>query len=573
VTQSGQLLLLLAVHLVLTALPGVAAVLLAAPRGISSESVLLAIGLTASGLVATLAFWAFYADPLVGESFAYLIVFGSVLLVGWSLRRGGLDGALLRRLATPFALWALGSAFLVLLGFLHGGMADPSATSSIRFSHPLPADNLLPRHFADWFFEYGHRGTPPPMGDWLSSDRPPLQIGYVLSQRPFGWDDTGLRYQVLGVVLQQLWIVGLWALLLAARVGRITRALVIITVLVGDIAIVNGFFVWPKMLPAAMLLAAAALVATPLWADLRRSVWGAALVGALLALAMLGHGASLFGVIPLLLVAAYRGFPGWRWVGVGLMVGLALMAPWSAYQRYGDPPGDRLTKWMLGGVEAIDDRSTTAAILDSYGEVGLGGALANKAQNFGTMAGTELNVMPEIVDAFGYAASGELDQAVRHLRSPRFFSLAPLLGLFLVVPFVMLAFRGRGRKHSDDWQFALICLALAGLGVLSWGLLLFGPPAARTTIHVGSLALPILALCGAVAGLRATFPRFAIALVCANAIATLTLYVPALDPPTGSSYSALAAVLAAVSLTAFVTVALRAGGHSHSLLPFGSRDR
>ena len=84
-------------------------------------------------------------------------------------------------------------------------------------------------------------------------------------QHPFGWDASQLDYQVLGVVLQQLWIVGLWALLVAARVGRVTRALAMVAVLVSDLAIVNGFFVWPKLLPAAMLLAAAALVMTPLW--------------------------------------------------------------------------------------------------------------------------------------------------------------------------------------------------------------------------------------------------------------------------------------------------------------------
>ena len=78
-----------------------------------------------------------------------------------------------------------------------------------------------------------------------SSDRPPLQIGYVLFVRTFGWDLTSLRYQVLGVVLQQLWIVGLWALLVAARVGRVTRALAMLTVLVSDIAIVNGFMCAP----------------------------------------------------------------------------------------------------------------------------------------------------------------------------------------------------------------------------------------------------------------------------------------------------------------------------------------
>ena len=112
---------------------------------------------------------------------------------------------------------------------------------------------------------------------------------------------------MLGVVLQQLWIVGLWALLRGGEgrpghpgSGRWSRCLV------SDLAIVNGFFVWPKLLPAAMLLAAAALVVTPLWSQLRRNLWAAALIATLCALAMLGHGASVFGIIPL---AARRRLP------------------------------------------------------------------------------------------------------------------------------------------------------------------------------------------------------------------------------------------------------------------------
>ena len=46
----GQLLWILAVHLVLTGLPGVAAVLFAARRGVGSVPVLLAIALAASGV-------------------------------------------------------------------------------------------------------------------------------------------------------------------------------------------------------------------------------------------------------------------------------------------------------------------------------------------------------------------------------------------------------------------------------------------------------------------------------------------------------------------------------------------
>jgi len=91
------------------------------------------------------------------------------------------------------------------LGFLHGGTGEPLQMAATRFSIQLPPDNVMPGYFADWFFQHGHQGTTPLFpGEWLSSDRPPLQIGYVLSQRGYGWDTNGLHTQVLGVVLQQL---------------------------------------------------------------------------------------------------------------------------------------------------------------------------------------------------------------------------------------------------------------------------------------------------------------------------------------------------------------------------------
>jgi hypothetical protein len=314
--DSSDTLLLLAKHLILTGLPLAAAILFAARKGVRQVPVLLVIGLAASGVVGILGFWSYYGNRVLGESFSYFVLIGSVALAGWSLYGGHLDRSLLRRLATPLVLWALGSAFLLFLGFVHGGAGEPLVTAMTRFSHPLPGDNYLPLFFAEWFFHHGHHGVPPDYASFLASDRPPLQIGYALAQRPFGWDASQLDYQVLGVMLQQLWIVGLWALLVAARVGRVTRALAMVAVLVSDLAIVNGFFVWPKLLPAAMLLAAAALVMTPLWSQLRSNLWAAALVATLCALAMLGHGSSVFGVIPLALVAAYRGLPSWRWIGV-----------------------------------------------------------------------------------------------------------------------------------------------------------------------------------------------------------------------------------------------------------------
>lgn len=549
--MQGELLLLLAVHLALTGLPGVAATLLAARRGVTQVPVLLAIGLAATGVVALLAFWSYYASHEAGETFAYFAELGSVLLIVWSLWGGHIDRALLSRLATPLALWVLGSGFLVFLGFVHGGTDSAIGMSSTRFSGLLPADNFIPLFFSDWFFSHGHTGTPPVLtGEWLASDRPPLQMGFVLLQRTFGWDQGGLNYQLLGVVLQQLWIVGLWAFLLAARVGRVTRAMAMLTLLVSDVAIVNGFFVWPKMLPVAMLLAAAALVATPLWPRVRRSLWGAALLAALLALALMAHGASVFGVIPLILIAAVRGLPRWRWVGVGLLVGVALLAPWSAYQSYGDPPGNRLTKWFLGGASEVDNRGTGEAIIDDYREAGFGGAIDNKADNFAAMAGGG-QMAKNVDEAVNAAESGDLENVVRQIRSVFFFYLLPSLGLLLVGPLAMAVGYRRKVVNPAEWSFALTCLVLLAVGAVCWGLLMFGGSAASTVIHQGTYLLPVLGLCGAVVGLRAVFPRFALWFLGFNALLMLAIYVPAFEPPPGSAYSFLTALLAALSLLGF----------------------
>jgi hypothetical protein len=545
----------LVLHLALIALPAVALTLLAARAGIRSVPVLLAIALAASGAVGFLGFWAYYADRVLGETFSYLVLIGSPLLAFFALWGGKIERSLLGQLVVPLALWCLGSAFLVFFGFLHGGDQDALKMASHRFSHQLPSDNAIPYFFSEWFFNHGN-ATPVPIfpGEWLSSDRPPLQTGYALYQRPFAWgDEPKLHYQLLAVALQQLWIVGLWALLLAARLNRLTRSLLMVSVLVSGLAIVNGFFVWPKLLPAAMLLAAAALVLTPAWEEVRRSYWGAALIGALFALAMLGHGSSAFGIIPLAVVIAYRSRLSLRWIGVLVAIAIALFIPWSAYQKYADPPGNRVLKWTLAGVSEIDDRGVTEAILDSYGEAGLGGTIHNKAENFVTMAGGG----PAVDSVENALDTGSIGEVVASIRVVDFFYLLPGLGLLWLGPLAMIFGWRRGRTSRPEWIFACTCFAVVAGGAIVWGLILFGNESERAVLHLGSYLLPILAICGAVAGLRAVLPRFAIYYAALNAVLLLALYVPSFTPTPGTSFSPLAALFAAASLGGFLALALR----------------
>jgi hypothetical protein len=521
-------------------------------RGLTRVPLLVVIALLASGLVGFLGFWFAYAGVTIGETFAFFVFFGSLLLGGWSIWKGALDRAVLARLAEPLGLWILGSAFLVFLGFLHGGTNLPLSMATTRFSHPLPSDPEIPKYFIDWFAVHAHHGTVPIFpGEWMFSDRPPLQVGFGLYQHPFHSDLSGLDYEVMGVVLQQLWIVGLWALLDAVGMNRRLRGLTMIAVLVSGLAIVNGFFVWPKLLPAAFLLAAAALVLTPLWADIRRSYWGAALVVTLCGLAMMGHGSSVFGIIPLALVAAWRGLPSWRWIGVAILVGIAVMAPWSAYQKWGDPPGDRLTKWTLAGDPGGDELTTGEAIRKAYSEAGVSGTIDNKWENFKEMLG-----IGQGWETAKAAFEGNLENGIRDLRILNFFYLLPSFTLLLLAPIAMLLFRRRRNRAGPEWGFALSSFVVLVIGAVLWGLIVFGTPIDITVLHIFSYALPIIAMAGAIAGLYSVLPRFAYWWVSLYAALSLILYVPALDPLEGTSYSPLAAILAALAIVAYALVAL-----------------
>lgn len=557
-----KLLAVLALHLALTGLPIVAAMLAGAALGMRRVPLLIVFGLAASGLVAILAFWAFYASALLGRSFTYLVPLGSLLLIAVCLRGGRVQRGLLRELATPLGLWALGSAFLLFFGFLHGGTGDPLGMASTRFSSQLPSDNLMPGWFADYFYVFSHHGTPTPFpGEWFSSDRPPLQVGYLLSEHSFGWDHTGLRTQTIGVLVQQLWIIGLWALLLAAGVGRRARGLTMAAVLVSDLVIVNGFFVWPKLLPVAFLLAAGALLLAPGWAELRRDWRGGALVGGLVSLALLAHGASVFGLVPLVVFAVAAGLPDRRWVGAALAASAVLLLPWAGYQHFVEPPGNRLTKWMLGNVQSIDDRGTLETIADSYREAGVSGTLENKWRNVETMAGGTPG-WDRVEHAADDLGSGDWDGAIVEVRWLFFFCLFPSLGLLLLAPVAMVVARLRGHPGGREWRLSLLCWAAVLAGCVVWGLLMFGGPESNASIHVGSLLIPLLALAACVLGLYAVLPRFALWWAGLSIVSTLALYAPALTPPVGSAYSFWVAVLAAAALAGFVALAFRGAAAS-----------
>jgi hypothetical protein len=547
--ETGQLLAGFLGHAALIGLPGIAAVLLAARCDVKRVPILIAIGLVASGVTSYIAFWAYYADEAVGTTWDFLLAAGSVLAIAWCWRAGRIERELLRKLRTPLLLWIFGSAFVLFLGFLHGGIDNPITTAAYRFSGELPSDNDIPRYFAEWFAHGGHATPPRYPGEWLTSDRPPLQIGYVLAQRGFFNTPQGLHYQILCVIENALWIPALWAVLVAVRLRPLTRSVAMAAAMVSDVAILHGFYVWPKLIAAAFLLAAVAIVFSPDWKRDRHDARIAFLVGALLALAMLSHGSAIFGVIPLVILAAFRGLPSWRWLGAAVVGGLLLMIPWTAYQHYAVPPGNRLLKWQLAGEIELTPEGTREAIEKAYSREGFDGIVELKEENFEEMIG-----WPKTEQEFEYAVdqleAGKPGLAMAAVRWDRFYCLLPFLGFLLIGPIAMIvAWLRKMPRERDEWRFSLLCFGFVVVACIFWGLILFGTPEARTTLHVGSLAVPLLGLVACLVGMRAVFPRAAIALAGFNILFVLALYTPSLTPfEADTSYSALNAVLALAGL-------------------------
>jgi hypothetical protein len=518
-----------------------------------SQVLLIIVGLVASGAAAMLVFWGFYASPEVGKTLAFLIEIGAAAAMV-SLWFGGKGRAEMRELVTPLALWALASFFVVHLGFLHGWGGEAMTLAGGRFSHGLPNDNVLPETFSDWYWVNGHHGTPPEVSTWLASDRPPLQIGYILQVRPFGWDHTSMHYEMLGVALQQLWVFGAWALLRATGLSRRARGLAMIAAAVSDIAIVHGFYVWPKLIAAAFVLAAAAMVLSPEWKRWARDPRAAVLFAALFALGMLSHGSSAFLLIPLLVLACLRALPDWRWIGVAVASAFIFYAPWQAYQHWGDPPGNRLVKWQLGGVAEITDKGVLPTIVDGYREEGVGGTLHNKWENVEAIVGIgEIRAITEEMQ--GPESTEDLPRTVEDLRWVRFLALLPCIGLLLLGPLAMAvrAVRERAGPRPPEWGFAISGGLLALAAAVFWLLVMFGNSNSVAILHQGSLAVPVLAICACVAAAYAAWAPFAIGLVAVNAAFVLALYAPSIKPPEGTSYSAIA-------VAAFCWTAWRAPG-------------
>jgi hypothetical protein len=487
----------------------------------------------------SIVFWAFYLFNSAGKYVGLaLVVLEIGVVAALAVHHGLATFRPIARLATPAAMTLVFTLFILSYGFIHGGTKMPSDAASSRFIAGLPVDNAIPLILAK-AVESDVRPLPDPLYvNWSASDRPPLQTGIYLSViSVVGHKNSALLYSVVSSVLQSLWVIGIWAFFAAARIVRALAALITGAVLLSGFTLLNALYVWPKLLSAAYLLIVAAVFLTSNGRELLKQRGCATVLGLTTGGALLAHtGAGIALIALAFTVLIRREAPSWQLILPAVLVAAAVVAPWTAYQKIIDPPGDKLLKLQVAGIPNIETkRSLSDEIIDHYRRIGTGQTVRNKLNNVAEPFRGVDNVardgwrIAEGNAGIDGITRSERDAAIVDLRVNQFFRLVPALGLIALGPmlFVLvlvahkLGVLRRGPtldNPGDEWSLVLF-LALT---ILFWSLIMFGPN--YTVIHQGTYLMPLIAFILCTSLWWAVGPAITAAVVVLQAAATLYLY-------------------------------------------------
>ena len=478
----------------LTAVLAVAACILVFAPGFAlltiadrSVPVSLAPGVVIIGSAAAgwLLFWAWFASPYLGMFVSIGFLAATMLVLSFPRHRYSWS-----QVSAPAVV-----SVLVCIGYLslagdRGGLNYGDQLIAGRYWAVL--DNQIPRLFVDRLIEDRAGLKSYLLGDWHSSDRPPLQTGMLLLVYPFvGQAGGSLACLLLGVAINIFWIWGLWGFLRALGIAerKILQVLILIA-LVGAVFI-NTIYTWPKMLSAALALTVGAAI---LVRDCPKRI-RIFVVGSAGAFSLLSHGAALFALFGLITLFWVRR-KEWslRDILITFAFTVLIYYPWVGYQKFYDPPGDRLIKWHLAGVVPLDEtRSAAAMLVAEYQKAGLHGFAMNKLHNLRLLLGDATDWHGE--GAQGFAQPGWDSTFIGHLRHFFILRLGPAPMLLLIGA----AFLFTPTIRRASWFKPLVGMLLATLLIFMF--LEFGstPSNAAWLWHAPYTALLVWCALGALA--------------------------------------------------------------------------
>ena len=423
-------------------------------------------------LVSYAAFWLWFARPAAGYAWTVAVLLASVAII-WQRRAPLLAALRDDDVRVPWLLALLAGLFYIGLLHLFETPLNVDKLSAMRYMLAMPVDNELPRAFAQRLI-FGN--SPRHLYDsWLSSDRPPLQVGVICFAYPIlKWGGAPLlsAAHAIGMWFQLLWVPAVWAL--ARRLGftvRLAAVLCAITVMT-SLTMFHSIYLWPKLGGGGLAVAAYAIYAPAH----RRSVPAMMFAAMFGALAWLSHGGTIFSVLALAAMAVvWPPWPSLAAVVAAAATFVTLAAPWTAYQKLYDPPGDRLIKWHIGGVVDVDSRGAVQLIRDQYRAAGVAGTIFNKKANFLTLVGG--------YDEYTFDMSQPRERRVKE-----WYYFFRSFGIWiLALPLAPIAWLRR-RRAGLATDVLWTTTAWTFLTLIVWCLVAFGPPT-YTINHAGPFSL------------------------------------------------------------------------------------
>ncbi len=487
------------------------------------------IGIAAWGIAGALGyvvFWLHFLGPGIGRAVPWAVLAAALAThLHAALRR---DASAVRTRSETCDSWAptaLAAAVgLVLFASLHLHQVEPAiARLAATRLGSLPADNEIPQVFAERLLQ----GLSPRnlFGDWLSSDRPPLQTGWqLLFAQPalsvgIDFDDA---MQCAGIWFQLLWVPSAWAWLRRMGLTAARAALIVLAVTPCTMIFLNTVFVWPKLGAAGLLIGAFTF-----WVRFGDSSPPAraesALGGMLAGSAWVSHGGVAFALLPLALLLAFRlrHLGSRQLLSAGVVFALFAL-PWSAYQKFYEPPGNRLLKWHLAGQIAIDERGTMETLRDAYARTPFAVLAEGRRENLATIFRGEWRELATF-------STRDTDNRKASEATYIFFALGWWnLGWPVIVALVCVP-RCR-RQLAEGERRGLLLGPTWGLATLVvWVALMFVP--GSTLFHQGSYTAPLVWLLVLAAALLRVHPA-AMLVVAAAQLAGFILFTLPASPAT-----------------------------------------
>jgi len=412
------------------------------------------------GLSSLLAFNAYLISIYLG----YIVSGGVALFIIFSLMKIEIKNYL--KISYIFVF--LVSMLSIIFFLAYSNFSDLSNMAQVSGGkwHHFPVDNWLPKFFADAILK---GSCPSPIaGDWLASDRPPLQTGLFLVFGSFFPNDTVYLVTSVGA---QLLVIPLIVLLVSKYVkDKNFVFFAAILFFFNGMVFVNGLNVWPKLF-SALYQGIAFYYLYNIWISKEKLMSYYILFGIAAILAFLTHGGSIFYLLSLsvLLLFSLKSKKEMQYLLYGFLVALLLYIPWIIYQKFIDPPGDRLLKWHLTDQHQITHDSFLTVLIDYYSRL-----------SFSEWMALRIAHLKYIFHSMYFDIIHLLSLPLGRLRENIFFSIDYSYMFFST--FFLLAYWVSGKKLKEKKVFLKLILLSFVLYLVLWVLIL----ASGTVIHQGS---------------------------------------------------------------------------------------